>query len=201
MIQPGDGCTCSNNLTGCSTICSQWQSFRVGKISLCDSFDVCWMERGMDQSSRCQRQTGSRILRRVLRIILGLYQQQSSCRLASNPGINYETAPRVYQGLRNAMYHICQSDGGRLKGKDDLDEAYSGGRRKGSKERGAERRGAGFRLSERKRGLCRRAVESVSANEPPARFRAYQEKIGHHHRYIPHFSFFGKVWRICCNAS
>ncbi len=66
---------------------------------------------------------------------------------------------------------------------------------KGAKS-GAAGKSVVFGLPERNRRIYTRAVESVSADELLAHIRAYQEKIGLHHRYIPQLSFLEKVWKI-----
>ncbi len=52
-------------------------------------------KRGYIKCNKCQRQKGSHLFRRELRIILGFYQQQPAYRLASDLGINYKTVTRI----------------------------------------------------------------------------------------------------------
>jgi transposase len=56
---------------------------------------------------------------------------------------------RVYQKLREAIYHLAELEGGKLKGEIELDEAYFGGKRKGKRGRGAAGKSIVFGLLER----------------------------------------------------
>ena len=129
------------------------------KCVFCGSFSVCRTKRGYIKCNKCQRQKGSHLLRRELRIILGFYQQQPAYRLASDLGINYKTVTRVYQRLREAIYHVSELEGGKLKGEIELDEAYFGGRRKGKRGRGAAGKSIVFGLLERNGRVYTKVVD------------------------------------------
>jgi len=77
-------------------------------------------------------------LRKEIGIITGFYQQQPAYRVASDLGVDYQAVSRVYQQLREAIYHVAELEAGKLKGEIEIDEAYFGGRRKG--KRGEEER-------------------------------------------------------------
>ena len=51
---------------------------------------------------------------------------------------------RVYQKLREAIYHLAELEGGKLKGEIELDEAYFGGKRKGKRGRGVAKKSVVF---------------------------------------------------------
>lgn len=72
---------------------------------------------------------------------------------------------RVYQRLREALFHLTELEAGRLKGEIELDEAYFGGRRKGKRGRGAAGKSVVFGLLERDGRVYTKVVESVSAEE------------------------------------
>jgi len=106
-----------------------------------------------------------KLLRRELKIIRWFYQQQPSYRLASDLSVNYQTVTRVYQKLREAIYHVSELESGKLKGEIELDEAYFGGRRKGKRGRRAAGESIVFALPERNGRVYTKVVDSVTANE------------------------------------
>ncbi len=72
---------------------------------------------------------------------------------------------RVYQRLREALFHLTELEGGKLKGEIELDAAYFGGRRKGNRGRAAAGKSVVFGLLERDNRVYTKVVESVSAEE------------------------------------
>ncbi|MCA9464659.1 MAG: transposase [Nitrospira sp.] len=72
---------------------------------------------------------------------------------------------RVYQRLREAMYHLAELKGGKLKGEIELDEAYFCRRRKGKPGLVAAGKSVVFGLLERNNRVYTKVVESVSAEE------------------------------------
>ncbi|MGD9851154.1 MAG: transposase [Nitrospirales bacterium] len=73
---------------------------------------------------------------------------------------------RVYQRLREALYHLAELEGGKLKGEIELDEAYcGGGRRKGKRGRVAAGKSVVCGLLEREKRVYTKLLESVSAKE------------------------------------
>ena len=146
------------------------------KCVFCGSFNVCRTKRGYIKCNKCKKQKGSHLLRRELKIILGFYQQQPAYRLASDLGVNYRTITRVYQKLREAIYHVSELESGKLKGEIELDEAYFGGRRKGKRGRGAAGKSIVFGLLERNGRVYTKVVDSVSAEELMEQIRRYTKK-------------------------
>jgi transposase len=150
--------------------------FNGKKCVYCGSFKVCRTQRGYIKCNLCGRQKGSHLLRRELKIITGFYQQQPAYRMARDLGINYKTVTRVYQRLREAIYHVSELEAGRLKGEIELDEAYFGGRRKGKRGRGAAGKSLVFGLLERNGRVYTRVVESVTADELMSHIREKTRK-------------------------
>ena len=85
-------------------------------------------------------------------------------------------ATRVYQHLRECLYHTAELEAGRLRGEIELDEAYFGGRRKGKRGRGAAGKSLVFGLLERQGRVYTKVVESVSAQELMQHIRAKTRK-------------------------
>ncbi|MDE2234511.1 MAG: IS1595 family transposase [Gammaproteobacteria bacterium] len=74
-------------------------------------------------------------------------------------------ATRVYQRLREALFHVTELEGGKLKGEIELDEAYFGGRRKGKRGRDAAGKSIVFGLLEREGRVYTKVVEHLTAQE------------------------------------
>ena len=76
--------------------------------------------------------------------------------MVSNLGVDYQTITRVYQKLRELLYHVTELEGARLSGEIEIDGAYSEGRRKGKRGRGAKGKSIIFWLLERDGGVYTR---------------------------------------------
>jgi len=114
------------------------------------------------RNKTCGKQKSLKQLRREIAILTGFYQQQPAYRVATDLGLNYQAITRVYQRLREAIYHVAELEAGRLKGEIEIDEAYFGGRRKGKRGRGAAGKSIVFGLLERDGRVYTRVVEGVS---------------------------------------
>lgn len=63
--------------------------------------------------------------------------------------MNFKVITRVYQRLRDILFHVTEFEDGKLKGEIELDKTYFGGRRKGKRGRGAAGKSIVFGLLER----------------------------------------------------
>jgi len=115
-------------------------------------------------------------LRKEIGIITGFYQQQPAYRVASDLGLDYQVVSRVYQRMREAIYHVAELEAGKLKGEIEIDEAYFGGRRKGKRGRGAAGKSIVFGLLERDGRVYTKVVERVTADELMAHIRKHTRK-------------------------
>ena len=108
--------------------CVFWGSFRINKT-----------RRGYVKCRGCGKQKSLGKLRREIAIIQGFYQQVPAYRLAQDMGVDAKVITRVYQKLREAIFHVAELEAmeSKLSGEIELDEAYFGGRRKGKRGRGA----------------------------------------------------------------
>jgi hypothetical protein len=55
-------------------------------------------------------------LRREIAIFQGFYPLQPAYRLAKDLGVDVKVGTRVYQRLREALFHLTELEGGKLKG-------------------------------------------------------------------------------------
>src|SRR3990167_8769377 len=102
-----------NNVFNCAA-----NFLRGRKCVFCGSFKLSRTMRGYVKCGRktCGKQKSLKRLRREIGIITGFYQLQPAYRLASDIGLGYQTITRVYQKLREAIYHIAELEGCKLKG-------------------------------------------------------------------------------------
>src|SRR3989338_8772143 len=183
------------NVFGCAANFS-----RGKKCVFCGSFQTSRTHRGYVRCRRksCGKQKSLKQLRRELGILKGFYQAQPAYKLAHDLGTDYQTITRVYQRLREAIYHVAELEGGKLSGEIELDESCFGGRQKGRRGRGARGKSIVFGLLERDGRVYTRVVEGVSAEELMAiirkkirkgsvyytdKFRSYNslKRLGKHH--------------------
>ena len=118
--------------TGRQTVFSCAANFLRGrKCIFCGSFQGLHTRRGYVKCGRCGKSKSLRRLRREIRILQGFYQLQPAYRLSPELGLDVKVVTRIYQRLREALYHVTELEAGKLKGEIELDEAYFGGKRKG----------------------------------------------------------------------
>ena len=165
--------TGQNNVFNCAA-----NFLRGRKCVFCGSFKVCKTARGYVKCGRatCRKQKSLKQLRKEIAIITGFYQQQPAYRVATDLGADYQAVSRVYQRLREAIYHAAELEAGKLKGEIEIDEAYFGGRRKGKRGRGAKGKSIVFGLLERDGRVYTKAVESVTADELMKHIRTHTRK-------------------------
>ena len=121
---------------------------RGRKCVFCGSFKVCKTRRGYVKCRGCGISKSLTRLRREIAILKGFYQLQPAYRLAQDLEVDVKVVPRVYQRLREALFHVTELEGGKLKGEIELDESYFGGKRKGHRGRGAAGKSVVFGLLE-----------------------------------------------------
>lgn len=151
---------------------------RGRKCIFCGSFRVCRTKRGYVRclNKGCGKQKSLKQLKREIAILTGFYQQQPAYRVATDIGVDYQSVTRVYQRLREAIYHTSELEGGKLKGEIELDESYFGGKRKGKRGRGASGKSIVFGLLERNGRVYTKVVEQVTADELMTHIRAHTRK-------------------------
>ena len=162
-----------NNVFSCAA-----NFLRGKKCVFCGSFKVYKTKRGYVRcrNTSCEKQKSLKKIRTEIAIVQGFYQQQPAYRLSHDLGLDYQTITRVYQKLREAIYHVAELEGGKLNGSVEMDESYFGGRRKGKRGRGAKGKNIVFGLLERDGKVYTRVVEHVSKEELMAIIRKKTRK-------------------------
>ena len=165
--------------TGQKSVFSCAANFVRGrKCVFCGSFKVSKTSRGYIRcrNKTCGKQKSLKRIRTEIAIVQGFYQQQPAYRLSHDLGTDYKTITRVYQKLREAIYHVAELEGGKLNGDVEMDESYFGGRRKVKRGRGAADKNIVFGLLERDGKVYTRVVEHVSKEELMAIIRKKTRK-------------------------
>lgn len=153
-------------VTGVSGVFGCAANFERGrKCVFCGSFKVLRTSRGYVKCRGCGRSKSLTKLRREIAIIKGFYQQVPAYRLATDLEVDTKVISRVYQRLREVLYHVSELEGrqSKLSGEIELDEAYFGGHRKGKRGRGAAGKRIVFGLLERDGRVYTKVVENVTA--------------------------------------
>ncbi|OGN14694.1 MAG: hypothetical protein A3B99_05285 [Candidatus Yanofskybacteria bacterium RIFCSPHIGHO2_02_FULL_44_12b] len=152
---------------------------RGRKCIFCGSFKVSKTKRGYIRcrNKTCGKQKSHKRLRKEIGILTGFYQQQPAYRVASDLGLDYQVVSRVYQRLREAIYHVAELEAGKLNGEIEIDEAYFGGRRKGKRGRGAAGKNIVFGLLERDG----RVYTGVSKYHFPMYLKEVEYRFNHRH--------------------
>ena len=151
---------------------------RGKKCVFCGSFKVNRTKCGYVKCRKCKQQKSLQKLRREIAIIQGFYQQVPAYRLAKDLGTDAKVVSRVYQKLREAIFHLAELEGmeSKLSGEIELDEAYFGGRRKGKRGRGAAGKSVVFGLLERDGRIYTKVVENITATTLMAHIKARTRK-------------------------
>lgn len=163
--------TTKKNVFGCAA-----NLLRGKKCVFCGTFKVNRTSRGYVKCRGCGKAKSLSRLRREIAILKGFYQLQPAYRLAADLGVDVKAVSRVYQRLREALFHLTELEAGQLKGEIELDEASFGGRRKGKRGRGAAGKSVVFGLLEREGRVYTKVVESVSAEELMGHIRSHTRK-------------------------
>ncbi|HSF08484.1 MAG TPA: IS1595 family transposase [Nitrospirales bacterium] len=153
-------------VTGRTSVFSCAANFLRGrKCIFCGSFQVLHTNRGYVKCQLCGKSKSLRRLRREITILQGFYLLQPAYRLSRDLAVDSKVVTRVYQRMREALYHLAELEGGKLKREIELDEASFGGRRKGKRGRAAAGKSVVFGLLERENRVYTKVVESVSPEE------------------------------------
>ena len=151
---------------GSKTVFGCAANFLRGKKCIyCGSFKVNRTSRGYVKCRACKQSKSLTRLKKEISILQGFYQQVPAYRLAQDLGLDVKVVSRVYQRMREVLFHLAELEAAQNKmaGEIELDEAYFGGRRKGKRGRGAKGKSVVFGLLEREGRVYTKVVEEVSA--------------------------------------
>ncbi|MGQ0557797.1 MAG: IS1595 family transposase [Nitrospiraceae bacterium] len=165
--------TGQNQVFGCAA-----NLVRGKKCVFGGSFKVNRTRRGYVPCRKCGKQQSRAKPRREIAIIQGFYQQVPASRLAHDLAGDAKVLSRVYQKRRAAIFPVAELDAmeSTLSGEIELDDAYFGGRRQGTRGRGAAGKSGVCGLLERDGRVYTKVVENVSAETLMTHIRANTRK-------------------------
>lgn len=134
-------------------------------------------------------------LRRKAAIIKG-FQQQPAYRLAADLKVDVKVVTRVYQCLREVLFHTAELEGAKLSGEVELDESYFDSKCKGLRGRGSTGKSIVFGLLGRDGRVYTKLVEDVSAQALMAHIEQHTRKGSvYFTNAFFGLSVFAKVWQ------
>ena len=142
-------------------------SYHLGrKCVFCDSRKVCATRRSYVKCLRCGKSKSIRRLKFELECILWFVYQRPAYQVSIEYMVSYRKVTRIYQTIRELLYHQCELEGKYLSGEIEIDEAYFGGRKKGLKKikgRAPGSKSVVLGLLERQGKVYTRVVTDVTA--------------------------------------
>src|SRR3989338_4891395 len=98
-----------------------------------------------------------------MEVLYYFYLEISARKTAKELNLNYRLVHRKFMQFRKKIADYCNKEAKKLNGELELDESYFGGKRKGSRGRGANNKSIVFGILERKGKIYTKIVEDVSA--------------------------------------
>lgn len=139
-------------------------SFWLGrKCVWCGKRAVVHTARGYVKCEKCGRSKSLKRLRRELEILLCFVEQKPALQAATELRLSYPTVAKVYREVRELIFLQCELEGKKLSGEIEIDESYFGGKRKGTRGRGAQGKSVVLGILERNGKVYTRVVYTLSA--------------------------------------
>ena len=98
-----------------------------------------------------------------MQIIYYFYLEISARKTANEMDLDYSVVHRKFMDIRKKIAEYCNQEANKLNGEIEIDESYFGGKRKGTRGRGAKNKAIVFGILERKGKIYTNIVENVSA--------------------------------------
>ena len=96
-------------------------------------------------------------------VLYYFYLEISAKKTANELEVDYNTVQSRFMQFRKLIAIYCNQEARKLNGELELDESYFGGKRKGTRGRGAKNKAIVFGILERKGKIYTKIVEDVSA--------------------------------------
>jgi transposase len=139
--------------------------FWLGRVCIfCHSRKVCTTARRYVKCLSCTKQKSLRKLRYELAILLCFAEQRPASQVNIEYGITYKVVASIYRKMRYLLYHQCELEGSNLSGEIEIDEAWFGGKKKGTvKGRAPGSKSVVLGILERKGQVYTKIVHSRTA--------------------------------------
>ena len=98
-------------------------------------------------------------------VLYYFYLEISARKTAKEFNLDYETIQSRFMQFRKKIAEYCNKEAEKLNGELEIDESYFGGKRKGTRGRGAKNKTIVFGILERKGKIYTKIVENVSAEK------------------------------------
>ena len=102
-------------------------------------------------------------LKRDMLVLYYFYLEISARKTAKELIVHYHTVQSRFMKFRKLIAEYCNKEAQKLNGEIEIDESYFGGKRKGTRGRGAKNKTIVFGILERKGKIYTKIVENVSA--------------------------------------
>ena len=128
----------------------------------CDKYGLYRLADKRVQCKHCKKKYSLFKLKRDLQVLYYFYLEISARKTMKELHIDYQTVQSRFMRFRKSIAEYCNQEAKKLNGEIEIDESYFGGKRKGTRGRGAKNKAIVFGILERKGKIYTKIVENVS---------------------------------------
>jgi len=129
----------------------------------CDKYGLYRLADKRVKCKQCDKKYSLNHLKRDMLVLYYFYLEISARKTAKELRLNYKTVQDRLMQFRKLIADYCNKEANKLNGEIEIDESYFGGKRKGTRGRGAKNKAIVFGILERKGKIYTKIVENVSA--------------------------------------
>ena len=129
----------------------------------CDKYGLYRLADKRVKCKHCNKRYSLLKLKKDLLVLYYFYLEISARKSSKELRLNYKTIQSRFMQFRKLIAEHCSKEANKLNGEIEIDESYFGGKRKGTRGRGANNKAIVFGILERKGQIYTKIVESVSA--------------------------------------
>ncbi|MBS3100379.1 IS1595 family transposase [Candidatus Pacearchaeota archaeon] len=133
------------------------------KCIFCDKNQIYRLKDNRIKCKQCNKYYSIQKLRTDMMVLYYFYLEISARKTANELELNYKTIQDRFMQFRKKIAAYCNQEAKKLNGEIEIDESYFGGKRKGTRGRGAKNKAIVFGILERKGKIYTNIVENVSA--------------------------------------
>lgn len=136
--------------------------FEGKKCLFCTSYDLYRLKDKRIKCKQCRKYYSIKKLKRDLQILYYFYLEVSAKKTAKEMDLDYGVVHRKFMDFRKSIRKYLENEARKLNGELELDETYFGGKKKGTRGRGAKNKAIAFGILERKGKVYTVIVPNVS---------------------------------------
>jgi len=129
----------------------------------CDKYGLYKLKDKRVKCKHCKKKYSLSQLKRDILVLYYFYLEISARKTAKELNVHYHTVQSRFMQFRKLIAEYCNKEAQKLNGEIEIDESYFGGKRKGTRGRGAKNKTIVFGILERKGKIYTKIVENVSA--------------------------------------